>query len=83
MKMLLCRLYWAVMPVLVSAGTVAGDWPEFRGPGGQGHAEGSNLPVRWSGDENIVWKTVVPGVGWSSPIVFNEVVYLTTALLDD
>lgn len=57
-------------------------WPEFRGPAGNGHAESRNLPRHWSATENVVWKEAVPGVGWSSPIVYRGVVYLTTALLD-
>lgn len=59
------------------------DWPEFRGPTGQGHADSRKLPLRWSPSENIVWKQAVPGVGWSSPVVHRGVIYLTTALLDD
>jgi outer membrane protein assembly factor BamB len=59
------------------------DWPEFRGPTGQGHAESPKLPLRWSQSENIVWKQAVPGVGWSSPIVYRDMIYLTTALLDE
>lgn len=65
----------------VSASEV-GDWPQFRGPTGQGHASGENLPVRWGTTENVVWKTPVPGAGWSSPVVHRNVVYLTAALLD-
>lgn len=59
------------------------DWPEFRGPTGQGHAESPNLPLRWSSVDNIVWKQAVPGVGWSSPVVYRDTIYLTTALLDE
>jgi outer membrane protein assembly factor BamB len=59
------------------------DWPEFRGPTGQGHAESPKLPLRWSQSENIVWKQPVPGVGWSSPIVYRDTIFLTTALLDE
>lgn len=66
-----------------SPASAGGDWPEFRGPTGQGHAESRNLPVKWSRSENIVWKSEVPGTGLSSPIVFDDVVYLTTAMLDD
>lgn len=58
------------------------DWPEFRGPTRDGHAVSLNLPVRWSTAENIVWKQPVPGVGWSSPVVYRGMVYLTTARLD-
>ncbi len=59
------------------------DWPEFRGPTRDGHAISKTLPLRWSANENVVWKQTVPGAGWSSPIVWRGVVYLTTATLDD
>jgi outer membrane protein assembly factor BamB len=58
----------------------AGDWPQFRGPGGQGLASGAGWPLRWSERENIVWKTPIPGRGWSSPVVSGQRVWLTTAL---
>jgi outer membrane protein assembly factor BamB len=59
------------------------NWPEFRGPTRDGHAESKNLPLRWSPAENVVWKQPVPGVGWSSPVVYQGSVCLTTARLDD
>ena len=58
-------------------------WTQFRGPGARGVAEGPNLPDRWSADENVAWKTDVPGRGWSSPIVWDDRVFLTTALSSD
>ena len=58
----------------------AEDWREFRGPTGQGHYDGKNLPIEWSTTKNVVWKTPVPGHGWSSPIVLAGRVYVTTAL---
>ena len=57
----------------------AGQWPEFRGPSGQGHASDTNLPVDWSESRNVVWKTPVPGRGWSSPAVADGRVWLTTS----
>jgi len=54
-----------------------GDWPRFRGPSGMGASSASGLPVTWSDDENIVWKTPLPGPGASSPIVFGDRIYLT------
>ena len=60
----------------------AGDWPQFRGPDGQGHAVGADWPLHWSERENdhIVWKTPIPGRGWSSPVVSGSHIWLTTAL---
>jgi outer membrane protein assembly factor BamB len=55
-------------------------WPEFRGPGGQGHAAGSSAPIEWSEGKNIAWKAAVPGLGWSSPVVAGGRVWLTTAI---
>ena len=54
------------------------EWTEFRGPRGDGHGP-ATLPVRWSDTENVVWKTPVEGLGWSSPVVARGRVYLTTA----
>lgn len=53
------------------------NWPQFRGPTGQGHALGSSLPVSWSETENIVWKQPVPGRGHSSPVIWDEQIWLT------
>ncbi|HVX10864.1 MAG TPA: PQQ-binding-like beta-propeller repeat protein [Pirellulales bacterium] len=57
-----------------------GVWPQFRGPDGQGHASERGLPSKWSETENIVWKVPVDGLGWSSPVVANNQIWLTTAL---
>lgn len=53
------------------------DWTGFRGPGG---AAPAGLPDRWNATENIAWKAKIPGRGWSSPIVWKDRVYLTTAV---
>lgn len=58
----------------------AGDWTEFRGPTGQGHADASNLPITWTETENVAWKTEIPGNGWSSPVVGGDRIYLTAAV---
>ncbi len=55
-------------------------WPQFRGPESRGIASGPHLPDRWSATENIAWKTDVPGRGWSSPTVWGDRVFLTTAV---
>jgi outer membrane protein assembly factor BamB len=56
------------------------DWPEFRGPGGQGHSAEKGLPISWSESKNIAWKADIPGLGWSSPVIQGERIWLTTAL---
>ena len=60
----------------------ANDWPQFRGPGGQGHSDERGLPVDWSETRNVVWKTRVPGLGWSSPVVAGGLVWMTSATGD-
>jgi len=60
----------------------ANDWPEFRGPTGQGHASASNVPLHWNATSNVVWKTKIPGEGWSSPVLLDGKIYLTTAVTD-
>ncbi len=54
-------------------------WPRWRGPSGQGLVTGSNYPDAWSVTENVVWKTPLPGSGNSSPIVWGDRIFLTTA----
>jgi outer membrane protein assembly factor BamB len=59
----------------------APNWAQFRGPGARGVAEGSeNPPAEWSTNRHVVWKTPLPGRGWSSPIVWGERLFLTTAV---
>jgi hypothetical protein len=60
----------------------AEDWPQWRGPRGDGSSSEKNLPVHWSATENIAWKAPVPGKGHSSPIVFGDRVIVTTCLED-
>lgn len=73
------RLIISATALIASAGHAAeANWPGFRGPGGQGIA--SNCPETWSATENIVWKTNIPGRGWSSPIVAGDLVFVTTAV---
>lgn len=75
----------AFAAVFFAAGARAGgpaNWPQFRGPTGQGIASGANLPVRWSERENVVWKTPLPGVGHSSPVVWADQVWVTAASPD-
>ena len=68
---------------LVAGGTAAAsDWPQFRGPTGQGHAADESVPLAWSETENVAWKAAVPGRGWSSPVIGGGRVWLTTAVTD-
>ncbi|MBP6703157.1 MAG: PQQ-binding-like beta-propeller repeat protein [Vicinamibacteria bacterium] len=56
------------------------NWPQFRGGNASGVADGSILPTTWSTTDNVAWSTEVPGRGWSSPIVWRDVVYVTSAV---
>src|SRR5207245_5705663 len=56
------------------------DWPQWRGPLGTGVAPGGRPPVKWSENEHIRWKTALPGKGHSTPIVWGERIFLTTAI---
>lgn len=67
---------WSLRPL-------AQDWPEFRGPTGQGLSTATNVPVHWTTTSNVAWKVPIPGEGWSSPIRVGEQIYLTTALPSD
>jgi outer membrane protein assembly factor BamB len=57
----------------------ADNWPEFRGPGGLGHATSKGLPIHWGETENVRWKVFVRGKAWSSPVVWGDQVWVTTA----
>ena len=75
----------AALAVVSNApGEQSENWPEFRGPKGQGHSTARNLPLEWKGASdgpatNIVWKQAIPGKGWSSPVFYDGRVYLTSA----
>jgi outer membrane protein assembly factor BamB len=74
------RLLVLLLIVGASALAQAEDWPQFRGPTGQGHATERGLPLEWSETRNIIWKTPVPGLGWSSPAVADGRIWLTTVV---
>ena len=75
---------WLVVGVVALLATAvrADDWPAFRGPTGQGHSSEHGLPLEWSESSNVLWKTPVVGRGWSSPVVADGRVWLTTATDD-
>ena len=57
-------------------------WPDWRGPTGDGRSDATNLPLNWSEAENIVWKTHIHDLGHSTPVVWDDQVWLTTATED-
>ncbi|HEY6361695.1 MAG TPA: PQQ-binding-like beta-propeller repeat protein [Vicinamibacterales bacterium] len=66
--------------LLAATGVSAQEWPQFRGPTGQGHSEERGLPVQWSETSNVAWRVPVPGAGWSSPVVAGGRVWMTSAV---
>ena len=74
--------------ILLFPAIVLGDWPQFRGPFGMGiisapgQARTIGLPVKWSETENVTWKTAIPYRGWSTPVVMDGRIWLTTATLE-
>jgi len=78
-------IYLIVAVMLPAAPTARSDWPDFRGPYGNGLAtmpgdsEPIGLPLHWSETKNVVWKTAIPYSGWSTPVVMEGRIWITTA----
>ena len=64
---------------LFVTGDLSADWPQFRGPDGQGHSDELGIPVRWSEEKNVTWKAPVPGEGLSSPVIAGNQIWMTTS----
>jgi outer membrane protein assembly factor BamB len=69
--------------VLLPAAARAGEWPQFRGPHSDGVATETALPAQWGPDRNVRWKAKLPGVAWSSPVVWGDKVFVTTAVTEN
>jgi outer membrane protein assembly factor BamB len=69
----------ALIFLFFSVPILAEDWPEFRGPTGQGISDERGLPLTWSETKNVKWKVAIPGRGWSSPAIQGDRIWLTTA----
>jgi outer membrane protein assembly factor BamB len=67
-------LIWMALP-----GLLAAEWPQFRGPSGDGQSQARGLPLEWDEQTNVRWKTDIHGLGWSSPVVLEGRIWLTTA----
>jgi outer membrane protein assembly factor BamB len=71
------------LPLLLSRpGRAEENWPQFRGPTGQGHSTATGLPLTWSETEHVKWKTAIHGKAWSSPVVWGDQIWLTSATED-
>jgi outer membrane protein assembly factor BamB len=68
--------------IVVSASHAAENWPQFRGPTGDGRVDAPGLPTEFSDSQGAAWKTPIHGKGWSSPVVWGSQVWLTTATED-
>ena len=68
--------------VILKSWGIRADWPQFRGPDGQGHSDQKGIPLDWEEGKNITWKTEVPGQGWSSPVIAGNQVWMTSAEAD-
>ena len=56
--------------LFAAPGSAGENWPQFRGPQANGHADAEGLPLQWSEKENVVWKTPIHDLGWSSPVIW-------------
>lgn len=77
-RRIVALLVISCLPCLVHAD----NWPSWRGPHGDGRSVANNPPTQWSAKENIAWKSEVPGIGHSSPIIWGDRVFLTSCLQD-
>ncbi len=58
---------------------MANHWPQFRGPEGDGQTTSRQLPLTWTEAENVAWQVDIPGTGWSSPVIWDESIWMATA----
>ena len=75
------RFLFASLMILGGGQLDAADsWPQFRGPRGDGIAESQNTPIHFGEEQNVTWKTAIPGRAWSSPVVADGKIWMTTAI---
>ena len=78
------RIIFFVALLLDAAPLVADDFPQFRGPSGDGLTNLKNVPLHWKDNsDNIAWQTEIPGLGWSSPVVVDNEIWLTAGVESD
>ncbi len=73
---------WLAIPAPANHAVAATPWPEFRGGTGDGVSQEHNLPVEWSEARGVAWKTAIPGKAWSSPVIWDDLVWLSNATED-
>jgi outer membrane protein assembly factor BamB len=69
-------------PLLFCSIAFASNWPQYRGPQGDGHGAKNKVPTTWSETNHVKWKTPIHGRGWSSPVIWGNQIWLTTATPD-
>ncbi|MFP6619443.1 MAG: PQQ-binding-like beta-propeller repeat protein [Pirellulaceae bacterium] len=75
------QIYSLSLLMALSGGFLfAQEWPQFRGPSGNGHATAVSVQTSWSEKEGLAWKTALPGKGWSSPVISGDFIWMTTAV---
>ena len=82
MRRVTTAVFGLVLLTIASGSAVEVQWPQFRGPDAGAIADDPALPDTWSETQNIAWKTAIPGLGWSSPIVWDDHIFLTSAISD-
>jgi outer membrane protein assembly factor BamB len=82
LPLLFCLLIFASLRLCASTATAENQWPNWRGPNANGHLDAApgTFPVEWGPEKNITWKTPLPGPGNSSPIIWNDRIFLTQAV---
>jgi len=74
---------WIVLALNVAGSLSAEeDWRQFRGPTGEGHSSANRLPLNWDENHKVVWKTAIHDHGWSSPVVCEKQIWMTSATAD-
>ena len=73
---------FVLLCLIVTQTALAEDWPQWRGPRLDGSSTEKGLPLMWTATENLAWKTPLPGIGHSSPIVVGDRVFVTTCLVE-
>jgi outer membrane protein assembly factor BamB len=74
------KLFACLLATTLTAFAAESEWPQFRGPTGQGLSSAKDVPIKWSAAENVAWSVEVPGRGWSSPVLSKGKLYLTSSV---
>src|SRR5437870_788203 len=77
------RTYFLLLFVFASRTIAQDNWPQFRGPNSAGVSSNTELPTTWGTSQNIRWKVPLSGIAWSSPVIWGDRVFLTTAIADE